>query len=131
MKEASYKKLADGTYEVAINSLVSKYRSDAKGTSVYNNVAGDSISFTPEGKKNAIKSLPLADYIEVGVFGADEEETGEPKVLYIQKRRINQIDNDFKIIVTEKPVEVGIDPFNKLIDRNTQDNRRSISEKKE
>ncbi|WP_194851119.1 M1 family aminopeptidase [Nonlabens antarcticus] len=131
VKKASYKKLADGSYEVDINALVSKARSNPKGKLSYHDIPGDSISFTPKGKKKALKSLPLADYIEVGIFGAEEGDTGMPKVLYIEKRKVTGINNDFKIIVKEKPVEVGIDPFNKLIDRNSDDNRSSVSEKSE
>jgi ABC-2 type transport system permease protein len=122
-KEATYTKNGDGTYQVNLNALVSKYRSDAGGKSVYTNIAGDSITYTPEGKKRAIKSLPLADYVEVGIFGEKDPESGIPKVLYLQKKRIDQIDNEFTIRIQEEPMEAGIDPFNKLIDRNTQDNR--------
>ncbi|KQC32961.1 membrane protein [Nonlabens sp. YIK11] len=131
INDGSYIQLADGTYEVDINAQVIKARSNAKGKLRYKNEMNDSITFTPEGKKKALESLPLADYIEVGVFGENDEENDQPKVLYLQKLKITDINNDFKIKVNEKPVEVGIDPFNKLIDRNTQDNRRNISEKKE
>jgi ABC-2 type transport system permease protein len=126
--DGSYKMLADGTFEVDIKANVIKARSNAKGKMSYKNEAGDSIIFTPKDKNKALESLPLADYIEVGVFGENETETDEPKVLYLKKLKVTTINNEFKIIVKEKPVEVGIDPFNKLIDRNTDDNRRTISE---
>jgi len=129
VKESSYTKLADGTYEVNINAQVIKARSNAKGKLKYKNEAGDSISFTPKDKKKALNSLPLADYVEVGVFGENDSENNQPKVLYLKKLKITGIDNDFKVVVKEKPVEVGIDPFNKLIDRDTQDNRKSVFEK--
>jgi len=45
--------------------------------------------------------------------------------------KINDIENDFKIIVKEKPSEAGIDPYNKLIDTRSNDNRRSVDIKKE
>jgi ABC-2 type transport system permease protein len=32
----------------------------------------------------------------------------------------------FEIVVGEKPVKAGIDPFNKLIDRNPKDNVKSL-----
>ncbi|SCY21125.1 ABC-2 type transport system permease protein [Nonlabens sp. Hel1_33_55] len=129
--DASYRKLDNGKYAVTVTGTVSKYRSDNLGDKKYASVAGDSLSFTPEGAKKAINSLPLADYIEVGVFGAENEETGENKLLYLEKRKVTNIDNSFEIIVDEEPVEAGIDPYNKLIDRSTTDNRRSVSEKKE
>jgi ABC-2 type transport system permease protein len=130
VKKANYTELPDGKYLVSINAIVTKYRSDDKGKSVYKNKAGDSLSFTPEGKKRALKSLPLADYIEVGIFGEEDKETGIEKVLYLKKLKVTKISNSFDIIVDSKPVEAGIDPYNKLIDRNSDDNRSKLSEKK-
>ncbi|MBF4985160.1 hypothetical protein FNJ87_12750, partial [Nonlabens mediterrranea] len=101
-----------------------------KGKSVYKNIAGDSLTFTPEGKTKALQSLPLADYIEVGVFGETNEDTGIEKVLYLKKLKVTEISNSFDIIVDAQPVEAGIDPYNKLIDRNSNDNRSKLSEKK-
>ncbi|WP_438961620.1 M1 family aminopeptidase [Nonlabens sp.] len=130
VNEANYRELPDGTYLVTLDAQVIKYRSDKKGKSVYKNEAGDSLSFTPEGKTRALKSLPLADYIEVGVFAAADEETGKEKELYLKKVKVTDIDNSFDIIVSEKPATAGIDPYNKLIDRNSDDNRQVISEKR-
>ncbi|MGJ8685330.1 MAG: ABC transporter permease/M1 family aminopeptidase [Nonlabens sp.] len=130
VEDATYQELPDGKYLVTINAQVLKYRSDEKGKSVYKNRAGDSITFTPEGKTKALKSLPLADYIEVGVFGEVNEETGIEKVLYLKKMKVTEISNTFDVIVDSKPVVAGIDPYNKLIDRNSNDNRSKVSEKK-
>ncbi|PQJ19436.1 ABC transporter permease/M1 family aminopeptidase [Nonlabens tegetincola] len=129
VKKATYTKLDDGRYQVEFTGYITKYRSDKKGKSVYKNTVGDSLSYTPEGKKKALKSLPLADYIDVGVFGEKDDETGINKVLYLKKHKIVAIENKFSIIVDEKPVEVGIDPFNILIDRNSNDNRTAVKEK--
>jgi ABC-2 type transport system permease protein len=126
--DATYRKISEDQYLVNIKSLVSKYRSDKKGEKTYASVAGDSLSFTPEGKKSAISSLPLADYIEIGIFGDENEETGEEDVLYLKKVKISDIFNDTDIIVSQKPVEVGIDPYYKLIDRSTNDNRKKVNE---
>ena len=54
----------------------------------------------------------------MGVFGEDD------KVLYLEKHRM---DGDgaisvIEVIVDEEPHEAGIDPYNKLIDRNPEDN---------
>ncbi|GAK76616.1 membrane protein [Nonlabens ulvanivorans] len=130
VKDATYQELPDGKYLVTLDAQVIKYRSNEKGKSVYKNIAGDSLTFTPEGKTKALQSLPLADYIEVGVFGEVDEETGVEKVLYLKKLKVTEISNNFDIIVDAKPVEAGIDPYNKLIDRNSDDNRSKLSEKK-
>ena len=34
--------------------------------------------------------------------------------------------NKISIIVDQKPVEVGVDPYNKLIDTKSGDNRRKL-----
>ena len=39
---------------------------------------------------------------------------------------VHAIENKYTITVDELPVEVGIDPYNKLIDRNSEDNRRKF-----
>ncbi|MGB3591731.1 MAG: M1 family aminopeptidase [Nonlabens sp.] len=126
--EGSYKKLGENDYEVSFDALVSKYRSSDEGKSIYVNKKNDSITYLKEGSKRPITSLPLADYIEVGVYGEEDEDTGIEKLLYLKKIRVDSIFNNFKIRVKETPVEVGIDPYNKLIDRNSSDNRQRIVE---
>ena len=46
--------------------------------------------------------------------------------LYLQKHKITQIHNKITIIVDKKPTEVGVDPYNKLIDTKSDDNRRKF-----
>ena len=128
VEDATYTELPDGSYAVHIDAIISKYRSKKKGKKEYKSIAGDSLSFTPEGEEDAIASLPLADYIELGVFGEEDEETGAENVLYLKKVKVSDINNSFDIIVDEKPVEAGIDPFNKLIDRRGSDNRKKVKE---
>ena len=69
----------------------------------------------------------MNDYIDVGVF-YEEEVDGEKKEkeLYFKKHKITQINNKVSIIVDKKPSEVGIDPYNKLIDTQSEDNRRKL-----
>jgi len=118
----SYSELADGKYEVNISAEVVKYRADEKGKRIFKNAQGDSLLIHKEGEKRPTQSYPLADYIEVGIFALDDD--GEEEVLYIQKHKITDISNDFAIVVDKEPSEVGIDPYNKLIDTNSEDNRR-------
>ena len=128
VKGATYTKLPDGKYAVNVKGIVSKYRSYKKGKKGFKSIQGDSLTYTPEGKDDPIVSLPLADYIEVGVFGEKDEATGNENVLYLKKLKVSEINNSFDIIVDEKPVEAGIDPFNKLIDRRGGDNRNKVTE---
>ena len=46
--------------------------------------------------------------------------------LYLKKHKISSIHNKVSIIVDKEPKEVGIDPYNKLIDTNSEDNRKKI-----
>ncbi|MDQ3206848.1 MAG: ABC transporter permease subunit [Pseudomonadota bacterium] len=73
-------------------------------------------------------SAPLDDWIEVGVFarGASGEEADE-QVLYLQRTHIAQADPIVKVVVDGLPYEAGIDPYNKLIDRVSSDNRKRVS----
>jgi ABC-2 type transport system permease protein len=123
--EAKTKKLENGKYQVDIEFEVSKYRNDEKGKTFYGEKVGDTLSYKPKESKKPILSVPLKDYIEIGVF-AEEENDGKKKEveLYLKKHKITKINNKITIIVDKKPVEVGVDPYNKLIDTKSDDNRR-------
>ena len=68
-------------------------------------------------------------YIDIAVFAADtknKEGRGEAHPLYIQKHRLTAGEHSIDIIVTGKPVRVGIDPYLKLIDRTPGDNMKNL-----
>ena len=125
--EADYVMNDDSTYTVNITAQVRKYRTDAKGKASYKNMEGDSLVWQQEGKKKPTQSLPLEDYMDLVIFGAEEvDDKTEETVLYEERIKASDIENKFTITVDAKPVEVGIDPYNKLIDRNSGDNRRKL-----
>jgi ABC-2 type transport system permease protein len=73
--------------------------------------------------------VPLDDWIELGVFG--EQVPGGPahgRPLHIERRRITAADSVIELIVRAQPRRAGIDPYNKLIDRNPDDNVRAAVE---
>jgi ABC-2 type transport system permease protein len=71
--------------------------------------------------------LPLADYIEVGIFSDKKSKDGNKRQeLYLKKHKIDRINNTMTLIVDQKPEQVGIDPYNKLIDIESDDNRKEI-----
>lgn len=137
--KATVKELENGKYEIKIKGIISKYRSGEKGDRIYTDKEKKSLKFENE-KGRVIESLPLSDYIEIGVFSSDSSENKfsittadegniyipEEKILYLEKVKVTQIDNEFVIVVDEKPLEVGIDPYNKLIDTNSRDNRTRL-----
>ncbi|MTI87163.1 MAG: hypothetical protein FH748_04255 [Balneolaceae bacterium] len=127
--EASWEKTDDGKYEVTLALQTAKYRTGETGKRIYSTEQGDSLKVEEEGRRRPILSLPLADWIDVGVFGVTE--AGEDTVLYLQKHKFTSIKDTLKIVVDTEPALVGIDPYNKLIDTNSNDNRKAVFEQKE
>lgn len=121
--------LDNGKYEVSITAQVSKYRTEGYGKRHYETYDNCSLSYPPESVDESlprVESLPLRDYVEVGVFAQDAD--GQEEILYLKKRKITEIHNKFTITVDKKPTAVGIDPYNKLIDRNSTDNRKQVED---
>jgi ABC-2 type transport system permease protein len=119
--------LEDGKYQVDIEFEVSKYRNDEKGRKFYGENVGDTLSYKTDKMSKPLLSVPLADYIDIGVFSEEEiDGKKKEKQLYFQKHKITQIHNKITLIVVEKPIEVGVDPYNKLIDTKSDDNRRKF-----
>jgi hypothetical protein len=68
--------------------------------------------------------MPLDDYIEIGVFtGKKDHEIP----LFLEKRKITQEKQTFEVIVDQMPARAGIDPYNKLIDRISDDNMIDVT----
>jgi ABC-2 type transport system permease protein len=98
-RDATATKRADGKYVVTMTVTAQKLRSDAKGEE---------------------QPVPVDDWIDIGVLGDKD------KVLFVEKRRITKPSETFTFVVSEKPKRAGIDPFNKLIDRNPKDNTKGV-----
>ena len=98
-REVSSTKRADGKYVVKMTVSSTKLQSDEKGEE---------------------KPVPLDDWIDIGVLGEKDE------VLFVEKRRITKPSETFEVVVSGKPIKAGIDPMNKLIDRNPKDNVKSL-----
>jgi len=125
--EVKSTKLDNGKHKVDIEFNVSKYRNDEKGKAFYAENGGDSITYKTEKMRKPIVSVPLADYIDIGIFTEEENDGKKKEVeLYLKKYKITEINNKISIIVDKKPTEVGVDPYNKLIDTKSDDNRRKL-----
>ena len=121
-EKVTSKKLPNGKYQVDIQFVVSKYRTTKTGKREFKDANGKTLTY--KGKKK-VESYPLNDYVEVGVFG-EKIKKGEYELeneLYNKKYKINRINNKVSIIVDQKPVAAGVDPYNKLIDTKSDDNR--------
>ncbi|HSY13845.1 MAG TPA: M1 family aminopeptidase [Verrucomicrobiae bacterium] len=99
---ASYQQLPDGKYQVSLTVEAKKFRADGKGQE---------------------HSIPVNDWMDIGVLDADGQ------YLYLQKQKIDQEKTDVTITVDKKPVQAGIDPLDKLIDRNPDDNVMAVAKK--
>jgi len=127
VSKATSKKLPNGKYQVDIEFEVTKYKADDEGKRIFKDKAGKTLTYKKKGDKFATDSYPLNDYVEIGVF-CEQTVKGKKrdKELYLKKIKINKINNSISIIVNEKPIEVGVDPYNKLIDTKSDDNRREL-----
>ena len=104
--DVTYRQRDDGTYVVTMTVEAHKVRADGKGVET---------------------EIEIGDWIDIGVFG--EELTNgsrQETVLYMQKHKITDSVQQFELFVDREPTRAGIDPYNKLIDRNPQDNIRRI-----
>jgi len=110
--------LKNGKYQVDIEFNVRKYREDQKGNKIYND--NDISSIQANKKVNEVQSLPLAGYIDLKVYGENNA------VFYQEKHKCTTINNILTIVVDSKPKVIMIDPFNKLIDSNSDDNRKEL-----
>jgi hypothetical protein len=70
--------------------------------------------------------MTIHDLIDVGVFSGTKEHL---KRLNLHKEWISQESNTFEFVVDEKPTFAGIDPYNKLIDRDPADNLTDVEKR--
>jgi hypothetical protein len=64
--------------------------------------------------------------IDVAVLGEEDEETGAPVIIHVEKLRVDQEEQSFVFTVNALPVSVGIDPSNKEVDRNPKGNVKNV-----
>ena len=85
--------------------------------------------FEADGKGKETDAA-LRDAIDVGIFsrpesGKEDDET----VLYLAKHSFSDTETTLEIVVDGMPYDAGIDPYNKLIDRDSNDNRKRVTVK--
>lgn len=88
------------------------------------------VTLVVEGRKvyadgNGVESSTgMNDLIDIGVFVGKK---GEEQPLALRKERITGARQSFEFVVNQRPNRAGIDPYNKLIDRNLDDNTVDVS----
>jgi ABC-2 type transport system permease protein len=92
----------DGRWDVRLEVSAAKVRSDGQGNE------------TP---------TDMDDVVEIGVFGAPADGAPpEGRVLHLERVRLTGGTHVLELVVDHEPRRAGIDPFNRLIDRNPGDN---------
>ena len=102
--EALYERLSNNQYKVSLTLDAVKYRVDSLGIE---------------------SSIGMNDWVDVGIY-AESGEDGEEHVIYLEKHKIIDQLTKLEILVDKKPIKAGIDPLNKLIDRNRNDNVKDL-----
>ncbi|GAA4800212.1 M1 family aminopeptidase [Litoribaculum gwangyangense] len=102
LKEASYKKLDNGKYEVSMDIESYKIKADSIGNET---------------------KVDINDWIDIGVFSDSEEK----KLLFEKRIKINKPTMSFNFIVDSIPKKAAIDPRHLLIDRVYEDNIKNLS----
>lgn len=107
VSEATAKKRPDGQWDVTLKLHLAKMEADGKG-----------------------KETPRAydEPVEIGVFArAQGAKEADEKVLLLEKRVLSGDNPTLTVTVKEQPFEVGVDPYNKMIDRVSRDNRKEVA----
>jgi len=84
-----------------------------------------------DSKGNDVPALKMNDYIDIGIFAEDTKDKNgrnRANLLYLQKYKLTRGEHQLTIIIKGKPNAVGVDPFGTLIDRNPNDNMKTIDQ---
>jgi aminopeptidase N len=79
-----------------------------------------------KGKETA---APLDEALEIGLFTAQpgKKDFTKTSILALERRAIRSGVQTVTVTVAKRPVWVGVDPYNMLIDRNSDDNLFKVS----
>jgi ABC-2 type transport system permease protein len=101
-KSVTVNETDSGQYQVELSIVAKRFTADGKGTET---------------------EADLNELIDVVLFSEDPEDLSKSDtVLYNQKHRIKTGDNVITITLDSKPKFAGVDPFVKLVDRDSSDN---------
>lgn len=110
--DASVREVGD-EFEVSVTVVASKYEANGEGVE---------------------SEVPLDYQLDLGVFPQPDDEQAAllgdvdlPQPLVLAKRSVVSGEQVFTLRVKERPARVGIDPYNKMIDRNPDDNLKRLS----
>jgi aminopeptidase N len=106
--EASAVKRPDGRYDVTLQVEAHKQYADGQGRET---------------------EAPLDEPFEVGVFSAEpgKKDFRADSVLRFERLPVKTGVQTIQLVVDREPSFAGVDPYNKRIDRNSDDNLRRVS----
>jgi len=102
--EANYKQVGN-EYEVTFKTTSEKFRANTLGQET---------------------KIPIADYIDIAIFDEPKNDKNLGKPLLYKRIKVTKKDNTFTFKTKVKPYQVGIDPYNYLIDRVPDDNLKKL-----
>jgi aminopeptidase N len=104
---ASASRRPDGTYEVTIEIEAHKLYADGKGVET---------------------EAPLDEPFDIGVFAVEPGKPGftSGSVLFMERRQLHSGKQTVTVVVDKAPSYAGVDPYNKRIDRNSDDNATNV-----
>jgi aminopeptidase N len=99
---------ADGRYDLSFEVDARKFYADGKGKET---------------------EAPLDEPVDIGVFTAEPGRPGysEASVLFFERRPLHSGRQQLSLVVDKPPKFVGVDPYNKRIDRNSEDNLTPVA----
>ena len=108
-KTASVKKLPDGRYETLLTIEAKKAYADGKGKE---------------------RPSPFADTIDIGLFTAEPGigAFNAKNVIMVERRPVHSGTQQIRLISAARPTHAGVDPYNKYIDRNSDDNVAAVTQ---
>jgi ABC-type transport system involved in multi-copper enzyme maturation permease subunit len=107
VEEASVTERDDGRFDVTIDVSANKFEASGSGEQT---------------------EIPLDMPVDIGIFSTNPDDVteGDEHVLMLDKHRVKTGQMSFEFVIDERPSHVGIDPYNKLIDRNSDDNLKAL-----
>ena len=98
---------ADGKWETTITVNARKLYADGKGVET---------------------EAPLNETFDIGVFSAEPGKGAfdQSNVLAFERRPLRSGTQTFRLVTAAKPTWAGVDPYNKWIDRNSDDNLKKV-----
>lgn len=102
VKKWSYSKTPDGKFKIIASVNCIKMLNDSVGR---------------------INEIKPNDWIDIGVFAKNEKnQKAYGEIIYLKKIKIKENEQKIEVLVDKEPYMFGIDPLNKLIDKDTGDN---------